>query len=125
MEILEDRHTLNVYTLMCLVENVSESVASFERWQQLAMHAVIRKRQGLPWEKELPKGLRANLKHLTDVAALPNFEPLDPDSLNLAHGALQYPKLVAEISSPLLEVVADGLERPAFRPGVRMYPSAT
>lgn len=66
------------------------------------MHAVIRKRQGLPWEKEQPKGLHSNLKHLSTVAAIPNFEPLPAETLSIAHGALAYPKLVREIGAPLL-----------------------
>ena len=66
------------------------------------MHAVIRKRQGLPWEKETSKGFSKNATHLTNVAAIPNFQPLAEDELTVAHGALAYPKLVREITSHLL-----------------------
>ena len=66
------------------------------------MHAVIRKRQGLPWEPEGPKGLLKNSIHLTNVSALPNFEPIPQDELRVAHGAIAYTKLVADVGSPLL-----------------------
>ena len=66
------------------------------------MHAVIRKRQGLPWEKEEPKGMLKNLTHLTNVESLPNFVPFPEDTLRIAHGVLAYTQLVADIGSPLL-----------------------
>ncbi|KAL1525520.1 hypothetical protein AB1Y20_020376 [Prymnesium parvum] len=75
------------------------------------MHAVIRKRQGLPWEKEVSQGFSKNSTHLIQVAAIPNFEPMAEDTLTLAHGVLAYPKLVREINSPLLTLKQKALNK--------------
>jgi len=65
------------------------------------MHAVIRQKQGIPWTKEQPKGMKANLEHLASGRVEPNV-PVAADTLQLAYGAGMAPKLVAEVSSPLL-----------------------
>jgi len=75
------------------------------------MHAVIRKRQGLPWEPEVSKGLSKNSTHLTNVAAIPNFQPLAEDELTVAHGWLAHPKLVREITSHLLTLQQKALSK--------------
>lgn len=63
------------------------------------MHSVCRKVQGLPWQKEEPKGMQANLNHLVAVGARPNPKPTDPNALTLAYGAGCAPRLVQEISN--------------------------
>lgn len=75
------------------------------------MHAVIRKRQGLPWEKEISQGFSKNSTQLSKVAVIPNFQPMAEDELTLAYGNLAYPKLVREINSPLLTLKRKALHK--------------
>lgn len=75
------------------------------------MHAVIRKRQGLPWEKETPKGFAQNSSHIARVAAIPNFEPTPEEELSVAYGAQAYPKLVREMNSHLLTLQLQALQK--------------
>ena len=58
------------------------------------MHSVIRKRQGIPYNPEEPKGLFANASHLAAVQS--RAQPFEPDELGLAYGARQYAKLVRQ-----------------------------
>lgn len=57
------------------------------------MHAVIRKRQGLPWTPEEPKGLASNLSHLVGVQV--QAGPFATDALGL--GYTPYTKLVKQV----------------------------
>lgn len=68
------------------------------------MHAIIRKRQGIPWEKEEPKGMKANLEQIVHFQVMPNVQAVPVDALELAYGTGMAPKLVAEVGSagPLL-----------------------
>jgi len=66
------------------------------------MHAVCRKYQGLPWTKEEPHGMIANLQHLVDVSVCANPEDPPPDTLMLAYDARAAPKLVKEINADSL-----------------------
>ena len=61
------------------------------------MHSVIRKRQGLPWQPEEPKGLSANLSHLVGVQVQPG--PFPTDELGLAYSQRSHPKLVKQVVS--------------------------
>lgn len=58
------------------------------------MHAVIRKRQGIPWEPEQSKGLAANARFISKVGAIGNFPPADAAKLTNAYGIRAHPKLV-------------------------------
>ena len=59
------------------------------------MHSVIRKRQGLPWQPEEPKGMSANLSHLVGVQV--QAGPFPTDELGLAYSQRSHPKLVRQV----------------------------
>lgn len=61
------------------------------------MHSVIRKRQGLPYTPEQPKGLIANSQHLIGVQV--RAGPFPTDELATAYSARSYPKLVGQATS--------------------------
>lgn len=75
------------------------------------MHQVWRKRQGIPWEPEQPKGLKGNAEHICKVGAIANIPPADPESLTEAFGWRAHPKLVRAIAGTL----SPGPEAPALR----------
>ena len=58
------------------------------------MHSVIRKRQGLPWAPEEPKGLAANSSHIVGVSV--RAGPFETDPLGLAYASWSHPKLVTQ-----------------------------
>ena len=63
-----------------------------------AMHAVCRKRQGLPWAPDnQPKGIVSHSNHLVSVQVRKG--PFEPDDLGLAFGAGSYPKLVKQVTA--------------------------
>ena len=66
------------------------------------MHSVMRKRQGLPYQKEEPKGLLANARHLAHVEARAGSFPTD--DLGLAYGTRAHPKLVKQCVDPKPEL---------------------
>jgi len=72
------------------------------------MHSVIRKRQGLPWQPEEPKGMSANLSHLVGVQV--QAGPFPTDELGLAYSQRSHPKLVRQVVSE-----DDDLRRKAWR----------
>jgi len=59
------------------------------------MHSVIRKRQGLPWQAEEPKGLSSNLSHLVGVQVQSGPNPTN--ALGLAYAHRSHPKLVRQV----------------------------
>ena len=59
------------------------------------MHSVIRKRQGLPWQPEEPKGMSSNLSHLVGVQV--QAGPFPTDELGLAYSQRSHPKLVRQV----------------------------
>jgi hypothetical protein len=59
------------------------------------MHSVIRKRQGLPWAPEEPKGLASNGAHLVGVQV--RAGPFGTDDLGLAFGQRAHPKVVKQV----------------------------
>ena len=61
------------------------------------MHSVIRKRQGLPWAPEEPKGMGVNGSHLVGVQVTGGPPPVD--ELGLAYSLLGHPKLVKQAVS--------------------------
>jgi hypothetical protein len=61
------------------------------------MHSVIRKRQGLPYVPEEPRGLFHNARLLSAVEA--KAQPFPPDDLGLAFGDRQHPKLVKQCTA--------------------------
>jgi len=63
-----------------------------------AMHAVWRKRQGIPWVPEEAKGLKANAGHICDVGAIANIPPADPEDLTEGFGMRAHPKIVRAIA---------------------------
>ena len=75
------------------------------------MHAVWRKRQGLPHTVEVSKGLSTNASHLTVHAAIPNFAKPDPSVLKRAFGFREPAKLVRAIAG----TEASGPEAAALR----------
>jgi len=62
------------------------------------MHQVIRKRQGLTWTPEQPKGFAANGNHLVGVAV--RAAPFPTDQLGLAYGDRAQGKLVQQVTAP-------------------------
>ena len=81
------------------------------------MHQVIRKRQGLPWAPEEPKGLAANSAHVVGVAV--RAGPFPTDELGSAYGAREHPKLVKQVTSE-----DDALRRKALEHVCEMLRSA-
>ena len=61
------------------------------------MHSVIRKRQGLPWAPEEPKGLTTNSSHIAGVAV--RAGPFETDPLGLAYSSWSHPKLVTQLTA--------------------------
>jgi len=61
------------------------------------MHAVIRKRQGIPYTPAQPKGLVTNGQHFVSVAV--RSEPFPTDELAIAYSVRAYPKLVGQATS--------------------------
>ena len=61
------------------------------------MHSVIRKRQGLPWAPEEPKGMGVNGSHLVGVQVTAGPPPVD--DLGLAYSQRGHPKLVKQVVS--------------------------
>lgn len=66
------------------------------------MHSVIRKRQGLPYVPEEPKGLVANSSHLSVVAV--RAGPFPTDDLGQAFALWSHPKVVTQCTSPDTEL---------------------
>jgi len=67
-----------------------------DRTQRMT-HQVWRKRQGIPWEAEQPKGFVSNAQHISSVGAIANFPKADPEDLTEAFGWRGTPKLVRAI----------------------------
>ena len=66
-----------------------------------AMHSVMRKYQGLPYEPPKPQGMKANLALLVDVSVRSNPEPMPADTLAPGFGSWAHPKLVGEMTGSI------------------------
>lgn len=70
------------------------------------MHARIRQRQGLPYSKEVPQGMAANLRLMQTHEHRLLSRPDDENALRLAYGAGMASKLVAELGNDALATKA-------------------
>jgi len=75
------------------------------------MHQVWRKRQGIPWNPEQPKGFASNAAHICTVGVIDNIPPAHPEALTEAFGWRAEPKLVRAIAG----TQSDGPEKSVLR----------